>query len=95
VFVDTFDSAYGSGWMRENSFLTHTPGGGFCYGFYPHGAHGVGSGKRYRATVIGPGVTPDVMWQGPAPAAYDAAVDDGANVSQRQLLAGDSHCVVN
>ena len=95
VFVDTFDSGYGSAWMRENSFLTHAPGGGFCYGFYPHGAHGVGSGKRYRATVIGPGVTPDVMWQGPAPAAYDAAVDDGANVSQRELLAGDSRCVVN
>ena len=37
VFVDTFGSAYGTGWRRENSFLTHAPGGGFCYGFYPHG----------------------------------------------------------
>ena len=67
VFVDTFGSAYGTGWKRENSFLTHAPGGAFCYGFYPHGPHGVGSGTRYRATVIGPGVTPDVMWQGSAP----------------------------
>ena len=24
VYVDTFDSAYGAGWKRENSFLTHT-----------------------------------------------------------------------
>jgi len=33
VFVDTFGSAYGPGWKRENSFLTHGPGGAFCYGF--------------------------------------------------------------
>src|SRR5438105_1655855 len=34
VYVDTFDSAYGGGWKRENSFLTHRPKGTFCYGFY-------------------------------------------------------------
>ena len=59
-----FDSAYGLGWKRENSFLTHGPNGSFCYGFYPHGARPAGHGERYRATIIGPGVTPDVMWQG-------------------------------
>ncbi len=73
VFVDTFGSAYGSGWQRENSFLTHKPTGGFCYGFYPHGPHPVGAGTKYRATVIGPGVTPDVTWEGRAPGAFDAA----------------------
>ena len=45
IFVDTFGSTYGAGWKRENSFLTHKPTGGFCYGFYPHGAHPVGSGR--------------------------------------------------
>jgi hypothetical protein len=95
VFVDTFGSAYGSGWRRENSFLTHAPGGAFCYGFYPHGGHGSGNGTRYRATVIGPGVTPDVMWQGPAPAPYDASADAEANAAQRELLANDRRCVVN
>ena len=30
-------------------------------------AHPVGNGRKYRATVIGPGVTPDVTWQGLAP----------------------------
>ena len=95
VFVDTSGSAYGTGWRRENSFLTHAPGGGFCYGFYPHGPHGVGSGRRYRATVIGPGVTPDVMWQGTAPGIYDAARDEQANTVQKSLLAGDRRCVVN
>lgn len=64
VYVDTFDSAYGKGWRRENSFLTHTNLGTFCYSFNPHGAHPSGKGTKYRATVEGPGVAPDVMWQG-------------------------------
>ena len=34
VYLDTFDSVYGPGWERENSFLTHEPNGNFCYGFY-------------------------------------------------------------
>ena len=38
LYVDTFDSAYGKGWLRENSFLTHNGTGMFCYGFYRHGA---------------------------------------------------------
>ena len=95
VFVDTFGSAYGPGWQRENSFLTHATSGGFCYGFYAHGSHGVGNGERYRATVIGPGVTPDVMWLGPPPAAYDAAADTEANAHQRSVLGADARCTVN
>jgi hypothetical protein len=65
VYVDTFDSRYGKGWHRENGFLTHHRGrtlGDFCYGFFPHGSHPPGQGTKYRATVVGPGVTPDVMW---------------------------------
>jgi hypothetical protein len=60
LYVDTFNSAYGPGWKRENSFLMHKGTGTFCYGFYPHGNHPIGKGERYRATIIGPGVTPDV-----------------------------------
>ena len=48
VYVDTLDSAYGKGWRRENSFLTHEPTGGFCYGFYPHGSRPPGRGKVPR-----------------------------------------------
>jgi hypothetical protein len=95
VVVDTLDSAYGAGWKRENSFLTHKPTGGFCYGFYPHAGHPPGNGKRYRATVIGPGVTPDVTWEGPAPATYDAVVDGKANDDQRGLLGNDRLCKIN
>ena len=38
IYVDTFNSAYGKGWKRENSFLTHTNTGVFCYSVNPHGS---------------------------------------------------------
>ncbi len=79
LYVDTFNSAYGAGWKRENSFLMHKSTGAFCYGFFTHGAHPVGAGTRYRATIIGPGVTPDIYWEGAAPGAYDQALDRAAN----------------
>jgi hypothetical protein len=94
VYLDSLDSDYGPGWKRVNSFLAHNPNGTFCYGLYPHGG-GTGAGRRYRATVIGPGVAPDVMWEGPAPGAFDAARDAGANDQQRALLRGDRLCKVN
>jgi len=93
IYVDTFDSAYGAGWKRENSFLTHRANGSFCYGFYPHGSRPIGAGTKFRATVIGPGVAPDVMWQGDAPGPYDPAADETANAAERAL--GDAHCAVN
>ena len=93
LYVDTFDSKYGTGWRRENSFLTHTGTGAFCYSFNPHGAHPAGTGAKYRATVEGPGVTPDVMWQGTAPGAYNKAADELANQAIAQL--GDRQCKPN
>jgi hypothetical protein len=92
VYVDTFDSAYGPGWRRENSFLTHVRTGGFCYGFYPHGTRPSGQGKRYRATVIGPGVLPDAYWEGTPPATYSREFDLAANQDLLTLLAGDRLC---
>jgi hypothetical protein len=94
VYVDTFGSGYGAGWKRVNSFLAHNPRGTFCYGFYPHGG-GTGEGMRYRATVIGPGVVPDVMGRGAAPGSYDAARDEEANETQRTLFASDRLCKIN
>lgn len=74
VYLDTYNSRYGSGWRRENSFVSHNPTGVFCYAFYafdpthgyPHPAdypstpRGPGNGQKYRLTIEGPGVTPDV-----------------------------------
>lgn len=93
VYVDTFDSAYGPGWRRENSFLTHTGTGAFCYSFNPHGSHPAGKGEKYRATVEGPGVTPDVMWQRRAPGPYDSRLDAAANQLERDL--DDPACTPN
>jgi hypothetical protein len=88
IFLDTLDSRYGPGWRRENSFLAQRPNGAFCYGFYPHGSHPVGAGTRYRATVIGPGVAPDVVWEGNAAGSFNAARERQANAHQRQIFAG-------
>jgi hypothetical protein len=93
IYVDTFNSKYGQGWKRENSFLTHTNTGVFCYSFNPHGARPDGKGAQYRATVEGPGVTPDVMWQGTSPGTYDKAADLLKNDSIAQL--GDRQCKAN
>ena len=92
VYVDTFDSAYGPGWRRENAFLTHPGSGGFCYGFYPHGGRPSGTGTRYRATVSGPGVLPDIMWEGAAPGVYDRAYDLAQDAIQLALLRSDPGC---
>jgi hypothetical protein len=90
IYVDTYDSAYGPGWKRENSFLTHTRTGVFCYSFNPHGSHPAGKGTKYRATVEGPGVTPDVMWQGASAGPYDKTLDEQLNAQINQL--GDRKC---
>lgn len=93
LYVDTFNSAYGPGWKRENSFLMHKSTGAFCYGFYPHGRHPAGTGTRYRATIIGPGVAPDVYWESDAPGEYSRELDVTANDEIRSL--GDPLCKPN
>jgi hypothetical protein len=92
IYVDTYNSAYGPGWHRENGFLSHAESGGFCYGFYPHGGRPSGMGRRYRATVSGPGVLPDVSWEGLAPATYDRVYDAAADEKQLSLLSSDPRC---
>jgi hypothetical protein len=92
LYVDTFDSAYGKGWKRENSFLMHKGTGKFCYGFYSHGSRPVGAGSRYRATIIGPGVTPDIYWESEALGAYDKAFDLEMHAEQKAFYAGDPLC---
>ena len=96
LYVDTFNSAYGRGWKRENSFLMHSGSGAFCYGFFEHKEIGnrlAGKGERYRATIIGPGVTPDVYWESSAPGTYNRELDLRANDAIRQL--GSSQCKPN
>ncbi len=78
LYLDTLDSAYGPGWRRENGFVARRPDGSFCYGFVPHTSPSgerrpAGNGRRYRLSASGPGVTPDVSWEGGALADYRAS----------------------
>src|SRR3954465_165323 len=96
VYLDTFNSRYGQGWRRENSFVSHNPTGIFCYGFYPfnptkgypHPAgypatpRGPGNGAKYRLTVNGPGVTPDVTVV--VPGLHDFDRGNAADVAYEQ-----------
>lgn len=66
VYLDSYNSDYGSGWRRVNSFLTHAPDGSWCYLFAEHHG-GKGIGEQYRVTAIGPGVLPAVRLIVPAP----------------------------
>jgi hypothetical protein len=79
LFLDTYNSGYGPGWQRENSFLTHRPTGSFCYGLFARREPYSPEGERYRATINGPGVTPIIGWEAEAPAHYDPRLDRIAN----------------
>ena len=76
----------------ENGFLVHRPTGVFCYGFYRHEGRPSGEGTRYRATVIGPGVTPDVTWEGRPLRPYSRTRDLQLHAEQRELYRGDEVC---
>jgi hypothetical protein len=90
VYLDTFNSTYGPGWKRENSFVPHNPTGVFCYGFYsfdptkggyrhPPGANakrGPGTGEQYRITASGTGVLPNVAATIPGLHAFDRSNPD-------------------
>ena len=95
LYVDTYDSAYGPGWQRENSFLMHGPDGTWCYSVNPHTVNGVthpaGTGSQYRLTILGPGVTPDVSVTVDAPGPYDRAAQQPDNDALSAL--GDPKCV--
>jgi hypothetical protein len=93
VYVDYHQDG---AWKRENSFLTHDYNelANFCYLFSRHAGR-VGNGDTYRATAIGPGVTPIVRTSFAPPGAYDEAADEQANAAQRELFGGDNRCKIN
>jgi hypothetical protein len=116
LFLDTYDSSYGKGWLRENSFVSHGPPGMFCYGFYarnpwqggythprstPNAKRGPGTGELYRITAPGPGVTPDVMWQGAGLHPYDrnnpadVSLEQQMNAERNTIRAGYGKCTHN
>jgi hypothetical protein len=101
VYVDTFDSRYGTGWRRENAFLAHQPTGVFCYGFYKFSSRGPGNGAKYRLTAIGPGVTPDVsttvagLHDFDPNSSGDVAYERQQNALQDSVAGADKKCHVH
>ena len=85
LYLDTYDSVYGPGWRRENSFLTHNPRGSWCYSVNPHGDHPAGRGSAYRLTILGLGVTPDVSVVVAAPGPYSREAQAADNAALRAL----------
>jgi hypothetical protein len=108
LYIDTFDSAYGAGWRRETSILFRKPSGVFCYSFwptrdvslpgYPNDLRPAGDGSRYRITAIGPGVTPDLTWEGPAlhhfnsASSADRAYESSMNALLDRIAGNDPFC---
>ena len=97
IYVDFLK---GPTWRRVNSFLTHPPTAGFCYTFANHPAsspawNGQGTGDAYRATAIGPGVSPLVQAHFAPPGPYSPAADGAANAAQSELLGGDPRCRID
>ncbi len=88
VYIDAHDSVYGTGWRHDAGKVLHLRTGAFCYSFVPQvpppgypdrEPRGPAIGDLHRVTVMGPGVTPDVQWQGPSLGPYDATQDAAFN----------------
>jgi hypothetical protein len=106
LYIDTRDSKYGPGWSRETSIVFRKPTGAFCYSFWPTRdaslpgapARPAGDGDRYRISVVGPGVTPDVTAETPDPGAWDPHDREKVSFEKQQLslfdeiTAGDRFC---
>jgi hypothetical protein len=101
VYIDTFNSVYGPGWKHDAGKALHRRNGGFCYSFVPqrppadypnHRLRPPGLGARHRVTVIGPGVTPIVRWEGTRLGAYNSLQDAQLDRVFDQVLRGDRIC---
>jgi hypothetical protein len=102
VYIDTYDSVYGPGWKRESGILAHRGTGTLCHSFveqvifahYP-GAGGKrppAPGSRYRATVMGPGVTPVIQTEIAGLGAFDPIAAAQMDADFARVMAGDSVC---
>jgi hypothetical protein len=104
TYIDTLDSVYGPGWERAAAKVTHLRNGAFCFSFVPQDPppgypastpRAPGTGTRHRVTVMGPGVTPVVRWEGDALGAYDAKRDAVFNALFDRLVGPDDRTCRN
>jgi len=101
AYIDTFNSVYGRGWKHDTAIASHRPNGAFCYSFVPQSPprgyptrkrRGPGLGDRHRVSVVGPGVTPVVSWEGPRLGPYDPVGDAAINAVFDRVMTGDKVC---
>jgi hypothetical protein len=106
VYIDTLNSVYGAGWHRETGILLHHPNGTFCHSFVPQipppgypnrSTVPAAPGDAYRVTVMGPGVTPIVQWQGDGVFPWTGTADQqaqetAADALWAQFMTGDAQC---
>ena len=102
-YVDTFDSVFGAGWKHDAGKVAHSRNGAFCYSFVPQltppgcpvrEVRPPGNGPRHRVTVMGPGVTPVLQWEGPALGRYDPQRDASFNELFDRLVGPDDRVCV-
>ena len=105
VYIDAHDSTYGPGWRHDAGKVLHVGDGAFCYSFVPQvppagypgsrAPRGPAIGDAHRVTVMGPGVTPDVQWQGAPLGPYDAARDATFNALFDRLVGPNDKVCTN
>ena len=102
-YVDTFNSVFGAGWKHDAGKVAHRGNGAFCYSFVPQMTppgyptrvvRPAGNGERHRVTVMGPGVTPVVQWEGSALGRYDPQQDGEYNALFDRIVGPDDRVCV-
>lgn len=105
VYIDAHNSTYGPGWRHDAGKVLHVGNGAFCYSFVPQvpptgypgsrAPRGPAIGDAHRVTVMGPGATPDVQWEGPPLGRYNAARDAAFNTLFDELVGRSDHVCTN
>jgi hypothetical protein len=104
AYIDTHDSVYGPGWRHDAGKVLHVRNGAFCYSFVPQTPpagypdrepRGPAPGDLERVTVMGPGVTPDVQWEGSGLGRYDPVQDEIYNLLFDQLVGREDQVCKN
>jgi hypothetical protein len=97
-YIDTHNSVFGPGWKRDAAKVAHLRNGGFCFSFVPQRpppgypsdkVRPPGNGDRHRVTIMGPGVTPVVRWEGLGLGAYDRVKDETYNRLFDRIIGDD------
>ena len=105
VYIDTLNSVYGRGWKRDSASTrtseTEASATRSSRSRRPQDAviramsrAGRDSVTAHRITVMGPGATPVIRWEGARLGPYDRRRDAAINQIFDAVLAGDAKCAL-